>query len=58
MKWFTSPQQELEWSTKTGDLPTRQSVQKLPGYAKYIAKYPGDAEFVPEPAATRPRCGR
>ena len=46
MNWFTSPQQDLEWVTKTGDLPIRQSVEKLPGYAQYIAKYPGDATFV------------
>jgi hypothetical protein len=30
----------------TGDLPIRQSVAKLPGYSKFIAKYPGDAMFV------------
>jgi multiple sugar transport system substrate-binding protein len=46
MSWFTSPQQDLEWATKTGDLPIRQSVAKLPGYANFIAKYPGDAVFV------------
>lgn len=46
MSWFTSPQQDLEWATKTGDLPIRQSVQKLPGYSQFIAKYPGDATFV------------
>jgi multiple sugar transport system substrate-binding protein len=46
MSWFTSPQQDLEWATKTGDLPIRQSVAKLPGYANFIAKYPGDAMFV------------
>jgi multiple sugar transport system substrate-binding protein len=44
--WFTSPQQDLEWATKTGDLPIRQSVLKLPGYSRFIAKYPGDATFV------------
>ena len=46
MKWWTAPQQLLEWSTKTGDLPTKQSVQDLPGYADYTAKYDGIAEFV------------
>ena len=24
MKWWTAPQQLLEWSTKTGDLPTKE----------------------------------
>jgi multiple sugar transport system substrate-binding protein len=46
MSWFTSPQQDLEWGQMTGDLPIRQSVEKLPGYSKFIAKYPGDATFV------------
>jgi multiple sugar transport system substrate-binding protein len=46
MSWFTSPQQDLEWAQKTGDLPIRQSVMNLPGYAQFIAKYPGDAMFV------------
>jgi multiple sugar transport system substrate-binding protein len=46
MSWFTSPQQDLEWAQMTGDLPIRQSVAKLPGYSKFIAKYPGDAMFV------------
>ncbi len=46
ISWFTSAQQSLEWSTKTGDLPIRQSVLKLPGYQQYINKYPGDATFV------------
>jgi multiple sugar transport system substrate-binding protein len=46
ISWFTSAQQSLEWSTKTGDLPIRQSVLKLPGYQSYISKYPGDATFV------------
>ena len=46
MSWFTSPQQNLEWSLRTGDLPIRQSVLKLPGYKQYIAKYPADETFV------------
>jgi multiple sugar transport system substrate-binding protein len=46
MSWFTSPQQDLEWAQKTGDLPIRQSVENLPGYKAFIAKYPGDAVYV------------
>jgi multiple sugar transport system substrate-binding protein len=46
MTWFTAPQQILEWSTKTGDLPTKQSVLGLAGYKAYTAKYPGVGEFV------------
>jgi len=46
LKWFTSPQQALTWSTQTGDLPIRASESKLPGYQAFIKKYPGDAVFV------------
>jgi multiple sugar transport system substrate-binding protein len=41
LKWLTSPQIDLQWVTLTGDLPVRASVAKLPGYKKYVAKYPG-----------------
>ena len=40
------PQHSLEWSQRTGDLPIRSSDLKLPGYAAYLAKYPGVATFV------------
>jgi multiple sugar transport system substrate-binding protein len=46
LKWFTSPQQALIWSTATGDLPIRASEAQLPGYAAFIKRFPGDAEFV------------
>jgi multiple sugar transport system substrate-binding protein len=46
ISWFTSPAQSLEWSQRTGDLPIRQSVLKLPGYAGYTAKYNGVSTFV------------
>jgi multiple sugar transport system substrate-binding protein len=46
ISWFTSPKESLEWSQRTGDLPIRSSDLKLPGYAKYIATYPGVATFV------------
>ena len=46
ISWFTSSKQSLEWSQRTGDLPIRSSDLKLPGYAKYVANYPGVATFV------------
>jgi multiple sugar transport system substrate-binding protein len=46
ISWFTSPKESLEWSQRTGDLPIRSSDLKLPGYARYIATYPGVATFV------------
>jgi multiple sugar transport system substrate-binding protein len=41
LKWLTSPKIDLEWSSLTGDLPIRESVLKLPGYAAYVKRYPG-----------------
>ena len=46
LKWFTSPQQALTWSTQTGDLPIRASETQLPGYPAYVKKYPGVSVFV------------
>jgi len=46
LKWLTSPQIDLKWATMTGDLPIRESVTKLPGYAKFLAKYPGIGTWV------------
>jgi multiple sugar transport system substrate-binding protein len=46
LKWFTSPQQALIWSTQTGDLPIRASETQLPGYPAYVKKYPGVSMFV------------
>ena len=46
LKWLTSPAIDLKWATMTGDLPIRASVSKLPGYEKFIAKYPGIGEWV------------
>jgi multiple sugar transport system substrate-binding protein len=46
LKWYTSPQIDLEWSTMTGDLPIRQSVMKLSGYSTFLAKYPGIGAWV------------
>jgi multiple sugar transport system substrate-binding protein len=46
LKWFTSPQIDLEWATMTGDLPIRKSVSALPGYQKFLDKYPGIGTWV------------
>ena len=46
LKWFTSPQQALIWSTQTGDLPIRASETQLPGYDAYVKRYPGVSVFV------------
>jgi multiple sugar transport system substrate-binding protein len=46
LQWLLSPQVHLQFSLATGDLPLRQSEQKLPGYSDFLKKYPGDAPFV------------
>lgn len=46
IKWFTSPEVDLQFSIATGDLPLRQSVTTLPDYQKFLDKYPGDKVFV------------
>jgi multiple sugar transport system substrate-binding protein len=46
LKWLTSPAIDLKWSTMTGDVPIRASVSKLPGYARFVTKYPGIALWV------------
>ena len=46
LKWLTSPAIDLKWATMTGDLPIRASVSQLPGYKKFVDKYPGIGEWV------------
>jgi multiple sugar transport system substrate-binding protein len=46
LRWFTSPAVDLKWCLMTGDLPIRASVTKLPGYRRFVAKYPGIAVWV------------
>jgi multiple sugar transport system substrate-binding protein len=41
LTWLTAPQQQLTWMMDTGSLPTRKSIENLPGYAAYVKKYPG-----------------
>jgi len=46
LKWLTSPSVDLKWSLMTGDLPIRESVTKLPEYARFTSRYPGIAVWV------------
>lgn len=46
LKWFTSPQQVLQDSMDTGHLPTRASVEGMPGFANFDTKYGGVGTFV------------
>jgi multiple sugar transport system substrate-binding protein len=46
LKWFTSPEQAMQWSLDTGDLPIRASQADLPEYQQYVEKYPGVEKFV------------
>jgi len=41
LKWLTAPQQELVWMLGSGSLPVRPSILQLPGYQRYLQKYPG-----------------
>jgi multiple sugar transport system substrate-binding protein len=46
IKWFTAPQQHLEFAIATGDLPLSTAETSLPGYKTYLAKYPAAAVYV------------
>lgn len=41
LKWLTAPEQELTWMLGSGSLPVRPSIMELPGYQRYLQKYPG-----------------
>jgi multiple sugar transport system substrate-binding protein len=41
LKWLTAPQQDLTWMIGSGSLPLRPSILKLPGYQKFLQKWPG-----------------
>jgi len=45
LKYFSSPKVLLEDSMATGHLPTRASVEKLPGFAGFNAKFPGEGVY-------------
>jgi multiple sugar transport system substrate-binding protein len=46
MKWLVSPKVHLQFAIATGDLPVRKSETQLPGYQKFLAKYPSNKVFV------------
>lgn len=46
MKWLTSPKVHLRFAIATGDLPVRRSESKLPGYQRFLARYPSNKLFV------------
>jgi multiple sugar transport system substrate-binding protein len=46
VSWLTAPKQVLKDSLATGHLPTRASVEKLPGYGEFRKKFRGIATFV------------
>jgi len=46
IKWFTAPQQHLQFAIATGDLPLSSAETKLPGYQTYLKKYPAAAVYV------------
>ena len=45
LQYLVQPANLLKNSLATGDLPTRLSVQKLPGFAAFNKKYPGAGLF-------------
>jgi multiple sugar transport system substrate-binding protein len=45
LRYLTSPQQLLANSLATGDLPTKAPVLKMPGFAEFGKKYPGEGTF-------------
>jgi len=53
LRFMTEPANLLKNSMATGDLPTRASVQKLPGFAQFNTKYPGAGLFAANLANVR-----
>lgn len=45
LRFLTSPASQLENSLATGDLPTKASVLKMPGFAQFGKKFPGEDVF-------------
>jgi multiple sugar transport system substrate-binding protein len=45
LQYLTSPDNLLQNSMATGDLPTKLSVQSLPGFADFNTKFPGAGVF-------------
>ena len=45
LEYLSSPQNLLEDSMATGHLPTRASVEELPGFSQFNEKFPGEGTF-------------
>jgi multiple sugar transport system substrate-binding protein len=45
LQFLTTPANLLQNSMATGDLPTKLSVQQLPGFSQFNVKYPGAGVF-------------
>ncbi|MCI4354016.1 MAG: extracellular solute-binding protein, partial [Thermoplasmata archaeon] len=46
LKWFTAPEQDIQWAIATGLLPIRQSESQLPDYQKFLSQNPGIQNWV------------
>ena len=46
LKWFTAPEQDIQWAIATGLLPIRQSESQLPEYQTFLDKNPGIENWV------------
>ena len=46
LKWFTSPQVDMQWCLTTGDLPIRAAVAQQPSYQQFVTKFPGISVWV------------
>jgi multiple sugar transport system substrate-binding protein len=45
LQYLSSPKNLLEDSMATGHLPTRASVEQLPGFSQFNVKFPGEGTF-------------
>jgi multiple sugar transport system substrate-binding protein len=46
LKWFTAPEQDIQWAIATGLLPIRQSESELPEYQTFLDQNPGIEHWV------------
>jgi multiple sugar transport system substrate-binding protein len=46
LKWFTAPEQDIQWAIATGLLPIRQSESQLPEYQTFLDQNPGIENWV------------
>ena len=46
LKWFTAPEQDIQWAIATGLLPIRQSESQLPDYQTFLDQNPGIENWV------------